>query len=247
MTAALKGKVAIITGAGKGIGRSIAKALAEENVKLMLFARTKADLDDVQREILKEVSQDAVVTVFPGSVSDAETVAQVVETTIRQFGRLDIVINNAGIAPQFVLLQELTVEQLDATIDTNLKGPLYMMKYAIPHMVQQGGGTIINMNSIAGKVPYPYSSVYCATKFGLHAVTETVSEEQRQNNIKILGIYPGEVLTPIWDTIEPHVQQNPDRMLEPEDIAEAVRYVLKQSSKAFVKDVTLVPLSPPAH
>jgi NADP-dependent 3-hydroxy acid dehydrogenase YdfG len=114
-------------------------------------------------------------------------------------------------------------------------------------MIHQESGCIINMNSIAGKVAYAYSSVYCATKFGLHALTESVSAEQKMNNIRILGIYPGEVDTPIWKNIEPEVVQDPLKMLDAQDIAEAVRYVLRQSEKALVKDITMVPLHGTPH
>lgn len=114
-------------------------------------------------------------------------------------------------------------------------------------MVHHGGGFIININSIAGKTAYPYSSVYCASKFGLTALTECVAQEQRVNNIKVVGIYPGEVDTPMQKRVEPHVQKHSDNLLDPEDVAEAVRYVLTQPQKAMVKDITLVPLHPPPH
>lgn len=240
----LNGKVALVTGAGKGIGAAISRMLAQEGCHLMLMARTAADLAELQTEINALAGPNARVYTFVGSVANVSDVEAVVQQTVETFGRLDILINNAGIAPKFALLQELTVEELDATIDTNLKGPLYTLKFAIPHMVNQGSGFVVNINSIAGKTPYPFSSVYCASKFGLTALTEAVAGEQRSNNIKIIGIYPGEVNTPIWDSIEPGVKQDVNQMLDPTDIAEAVRYVLLQPTKALVKDVTVVPMRP---
>ncbi len=243
----LNGKVALVTGAGKGIGLAIAKMLASQGCNLMLNARTETDLVKAREAILKDSPNSVRVEFLPGSVARAEVVKAMVEATVDIFGKLDILINNAGVAPHFVLLQELTLDELDNTIDINLKGPMYAMKYAIPHMVHHGGGTVININSVAGKTAYPFSSVYCASKFGLAALTECVAGEQRSNNIKVIGIYPGEVHTPIWDTIEPGVRQKPEHMLDAQDIAEAVRYALTQPSKAFVKDITLVPLNPPPH
>lgn len=238
------GKVALVTGAGKGIGAAISRMLAQEGCRLMLMARTDSDLQALRAEIQALVGGDAEISTFVGSVAKAQDVEAVVNQTVDTFGRIDILVNNAGIAPKFALLQELSVAELDATIDTNLKGPLYTLKYVIPHMVNQGSGFVININSIAGKTAYPFSSVYCASKFGLTALTEGVAGEQRSNNIKVVGIYPGEVNTPIWDTIEPGVKQDLNQMLDPTDIAEAVRYVLLQPAKALVKDVTVVPMRP---
>jgi NADP-dependent 3-hydroxy acid dehydrogenase YdfG len=111
-------------------------------------------------------------------------------------------------------------------------------------MIQQHGGTIININSIAGKTAYPYWSIYDASKFGLHAITQAVAEEQRHNNIKVVGIYPGAVATPIWEGLEPGHEPDPNGMLDAETIAESVIYILKQPRKAFISDITLSPLQP---
>lgn len=248
MEESLTGKVALVTGATKGIGFAIARMLAAEGVHLALNARSENDLIATKAELLSKKTDCGEILLFPGSVGKHDIVKQMIEETIRHFGRLDIVINNAGISPPFVLMQELSIDALDDTIDVNLKGPLYTMKYALAQMVHQGGGYIININSIAGKTAYPYSSVYCASKWGLKALTDCVCGEQRtNNNIKVIGIYPGEVHTPIWDSIEPHKQQDPDHMLAPEDVAQAVHYVLTQPNKTLIQDITLVPQEPPPH
>ena len=111
-------------------------------------------------------------------------------------------------------------------------------------MVAQQGGIIVNMNSIAGKTAYPYWSIYDASKFGLDAITTAVREEQRRNNIKVIGIYPGTVDTPIWETIE--MGSEPDRsgMLHADDIANAIVYALQQPNKTLVEEITLAPLNP---
>lgn len=248
MNKPLKGKVALVTGAGKGIGLAIAKMLAAEEARLVINARTEAGLRKVRKDIRSTLAPKAEIEIFQANVAEPVRVKAMIEETIRCYGRLDILINNAGISPRFALLHELSVEELSNTIDTNLKGPMYAMKYALPYMVQQESGCIININSIAGKTAFPYSSAYCASKFGLAALTECVAAEQRAiNNIRIVGIYPGEVDTPIWDSIEPEVKREPQHMLQAEDVAQAVRYVLMQSPNALVKDITLVPLRPKNH
>lgn len=241
MTQPLSGKVAVVTGAGKGIGRAIARVLAQDGAQLMLNARTLKDLETLKAEIHQEIDKHREVAVCRADVSDFAECNRLVEETMRHFGRVDILINNAAVAPAFGLLHELSAADIDQTIDVNLKAPIYMMKFVLPLMIHQGEGWIVNINSTAGKIAYPYSSVYCATKFGLKAVTECVDAEQKQNRIRVIGIYPGEVHTSMWDALEPGVTQDPNRMLAPEDVAQAVRYVLTQPTRAFVKDVTLVP------
>jgi NADP-dependent 3-hydroxy acid dehydrogenase YdfG len=118
------------------------------------------------------------------------------------------------------------------------------MKYALAPMVSQQNGTIININSVAGKTAYPYWSVYDASKFGLRAITEAVAEEQSRNNIKVVGIYPGAINTPIWDSLDLAQARNGDGMLDARQISEAVLYVLKQPLKVFIPEITLKPLHP---
>ncbi len=243
-TLSLQDQVAIVTGAGKGIGAALVAMLADEGVKVMMTARTAADLHAVQRDVLAK-HPTAQLMVFPADVSDAEAVHSLVHATLDLWGRVDIVVNNAGVAPKFQLFQELSVSDIDKTIDINLKGPMYLMKAVLPHMIHQGeGGTIVNINSIAGSIPFAYSSVYCASKFGLKALTQCVADEQRMNNIKVLGIYPGEVHTPLQYQLRDHDTPDYSKMLDPENVAEAVRYALKQPDKSFVRDIVIESLLP---
>jgi NADP-dependent 3-hydroxy acid dehydrogenase YdfG len=165
-----------------------------------------------------------------------------VDVTLQHFQKIDVVINNAGVSGKIALLQEISIEEIDQTIDTNLKGPIYLMKYVLPGMVAHQHGTIINMNSVAGKTAYPYWSIYDASKFGLHAVTLAVADEQRSNNIKVVGIYPGAVDTPIWETIELNHEPNHAGMLDAETVAETVVYILNQPTKVFIPEIMLTPL-----
>jgi 3-hydroxy acid dehydrogenase / malonic semialdehyde reductase len=239
----LKGQVAIISGASQGIGESIAHHLAKLGIHLVLCARNTQKLAELAATIQSE-APNVQMHMIHCDVQYAQQVKNVVDETVQRFGRIDILINNAGVAATVGLLQEISIEEIDRTIDTNLKGAIYFMHAVIPVMVHQHRGTIININSIAGKTAYPYWSVYDASKFGLHAITEAVAEEQRTNNIKVVGIYPGAVDTAIWQHthIEPAPRQ--EGMLNPETIAEAVVYILQQPQKVFIKDLTIAPLQP---
>lgn len=239
----LAGQVAIITGASQGIGHAIAHHLAQLGMHLVLCARNVEKLSSLSLELAK--AYPAVQTLpMACDVRHPAQVQQVVDETLKAFGRIDVLINNAGVAAKVGLLQETTLEEIERTIDTNLKGAIYFMRAVLPVMVQQDGGAILNINSIAGKTAYPYWSVYDASKFGLHAVTEAVAEEQRGNNIKVIGLYPGAVDTAIWQGL--HLDEAPRRegMLDPEHVAEAVVYVLNQPQKVFIKELTIAPLKP---
>lgn len=235
--------VAIVTGASQGIGEAIARQLAKLGIHLVLCARNTEKLSVLAQEF-QTANPELQVLVQACDVRDANQVSHVVDATLKQFGKLDILINNAGIAPPVGLFQEISLEEIDRTIDTNLKGALYFMHAVIPGMVQHGGGTIININSTAGKKAYPYWSVYDASKFGLHAVTEAVAEEQRDNNIKIVGIYPGAVDTEIWQGLQLESEPRREGMLDPDNVADAVVYILKQPAKVFIKELLLSPLKP---
>lgn len=239
----LSGQVAIITGASQGIGEAIAHHLAKLGLHLVLCARNTQKLAQLA-DRLKQEAPDSKTLTLACDVRNHEQVQAVVEETRKAFGRIDVLINNAGVAPHTGLMQEISIEDIDRTIDTNLKGAIYFMKAVIPIMVEQHSGTIINVNSIAGKTAYPFWSIYDASKFGLHAVTEAVAEEQRTNNIKVIGIYPGAVDTSIWDDI--HWDQEPKRegMLRADDVAESVAFILQQPPKVFIKEFEISPLQP---
>jgi NADP-dependent 3-hydroxy acid dehydrogenase YdfG len=239
----LQGKVAVITGASQGIGQAVAERLAGLGVHTVLSARS-ADKLQVLAERLQSTAPTTQSRVVPCDVRDAGQVQRVVDETLRAFGRVDILVNNAGIAPREGLLQELSTTDIDRTIDTNLKGAIYFMRAVLPSMAERREGVIININSIAGKTAYPFWGVYDASKFGLHAVTRAVAEEQRTNGVKVAGIYPGAVDTALWDDVGLEPGTRREGMLDPEDVAGAVVYLLSQPAKVFVGEITLEPLKP---
>ena len=239
----LKGKIAIVTGASQGIGEVTALKLAEAGAQLVLTARNAEKLNALKARAEKH-HPGIKVLVIPGDTCKATDVQRVVDETLKAFDRIDILINNAGVAGKIALLQEISVEEIDRVIDTNLKGAMYWMRAVLPAMVHQHSGAIVNVNSVAGKTAYPYWSVYDASKFGLDAVTTAVREEQRSNNIKLISIHPGAVDTPIWNTINLDHEPNHDGMLDANTVAEAILYALTQPEKAMIEEIILTPQKP---
>lgn len=239
----LQGQVALVTGASQGIGWAVAEQLAAHGLHMALCARNTDKLTQLAAHLADR--HPAVQTlVLPCDVRDANQVGQVVEQTAQRFGRLDVLINNAGVAPKVGLMQEMSIDDIDRTIDTNLKGAAYAMRAVLPVMIQQQRGTIVNINSIAGKTAYPYWAIYDASKFGLHALTAAVADEQRSNNIRVVGIYPGAVRTEIWGGLELEHPPDDAGMLDVSTVAQAVLYVLSQPDTVHVQDITLAPLKP---
>ena len=240
----LTGQVALITGASSGIGKATACLLASQGMALALNGRRTEPLEKLQA-LLAEGFPEAKTLLVPADVRDANAVDQMVSKTVRVFGQLDVLINNAGVASKTALLQEVPPEEIDRLIDINLKGAIYVMQAVLRQaMVPAGQGVIINLNSVAGLNAYPYWSLYDATKFGLRAITEAVAEEQRTNGIKVMGIYPGAVDTPLWDALEPGGVPDRDGMLDVETIADLVLHTLQQPAKAFTSAIHVAPLNP---
>lgn len=235
--------VAIITGASRGIGFSVAQALLEKEYAVVITARHQSGLDDAKAALLAKVPQGEVLAVT-GSVADKAHVQDVVKQCQTRWGRVDVLVNNAGISPQIGLLQEMSLESIESIVDTNLKAPLFWMKEVIPVMVNQSAGAIFNISSVAGKTAYPFWSVYCATKFGLTAASESVKEEQRQNGIRVMVIHPGAVDTPLWAEIEPGLTLHRENMLSADDVTQAILYALHQPAHVLIDDIQLSPLKP---
>ncbi|MBY0451182.1 MAG: SDR family oxidoreductase [Cyanobacteria bacterium] len=249
---AYAGGVAIVTGASQGLGEAIALRLAENGLNLVLTARNQAKLKTLADRIHSLYPQIQTL-VCPADVQKNTDVEDVIQQTMKTFGRIDVLINNAGVAAKMGLFQELSVAAIEQTVQTNLLGPMYFMKAVLPVMVaaadaskanERPAGVIININSVAGQTAYPYWSVYDASKFGLRALTEAVAEEQRSNGIRVVGIYPGAVNTAIWDSVD--LESVPDRsqMLQPVDIAAAVEFIINQPTHCFVSELTLKPVKP---
>ena len=235
----LDGKVAVITGGSKGIGKAIAFGLAAAGAKVVLAARTPETLEQAAAELsVGGVSNPDSVLAVPTDVTDAAAVQGLVEKTLDVYQRLDILINNAGIG-RFGTVVDFTPSDWDAVINSNLKAVYLCTQAALSPMLAQGGGQIINVLSIAAKVPFAASGAYCAAKAGALAFTKVLASEVRQQNIRVTAVLPGSVHTPFWDEIPQH----PDfeQMLKPEHVAATVVSICRQPSGMVTEEIVVMP------
>lgn len=231
----LDGKVAVVTGGSKGIGKAIAFGLARAGAKVVLAARTPEPLEQVAAHLREG---GAEVLAVPTDVTDTAAVQGLVQRTLDVYQRLDILVNNAGIG-RFGTVVDFTPSDWDAVINSNLKAIYLCTKSALSPMLAQGGGQIINVLSIAAKVPFEASSAYCAAKAGALAFTKVLASEVRQQNIRVTAVLPGSVHTPFWDEIPQH----PDfeQMLKPNHVADTVVSICQQPSGMVTEEIVVMP------
>lgn len=235
----IKGKNAIITGAGRGIGRATAIAFAAEGINVGLIGRTAANLEKVQAE-LQEYDVNSVFAV--ADVADMNAVNAAVEHITAELGPIDILINNAGIG-KFGKFLELSPEEWKAIIDTNLMGVYYVTRAVLPQMIERESGEIINIASTAGQKGAPVTSAYSASKFGLMGLTESLMLEVRKHNIRVTAMTPSTVATDL--AIESNLTDgNPDKVMQPEDMAEMMVAQLKLHPRVLVKSAGLWSTNP---
>lgn len=228
----LTDKVAVVTGAGSGIGEAIATLLHEEGAKVVLAGRNKEKLQNVANQL----SQDSV-KVVPTDVTNKEEVDELIKIAQQTFGGLDIVINSAG----QMLSSKITdyqVDEWDSMIDVNIKGTLYTAQAALPTMLEQSSGHLINIASISGFEVTKSSTIYSATKAAVHTITQGLEKELAKTSVKVTSISPGMVDTAITAAYNPTDRKK----LEPQDIAEAVLYALTQPKHVNVNEITVRPV-----
>ncbi|HCY0831208.1 TPA: SDR family oxidoreductase [Staphylococcus aureus] len=228
----LTDKVAVVTGAGSGIGEAIATLLHEEGVKVILAGRNKDKLQNVANQL----AQDSV-KVVPTDVTKKEEVDELIKIAQQTLGGLDIVINSAG----QMLSSKITdyqVDEWDSMIDVNIKGTLYTTQAALPTMLEQSSGHLINIASISGFEVTKSSTIYSATKAAVHTITQGLEKELAKTGVKVTSISPGMVDTAITAAYNPTDRKK----LEPQDIAEAVLYALTQPSHVNVNEITVRPV-----
>jgi short-subunit dehydrogenase len=185
-----KDKTVIITGGSEGVGAATARKFAEHGANLVLVARSKRNLDRIAEE-LREKTRVEIVAM---DVSDTDACVNLFKKAEFEFGDINILVNNAGYHERGPV-ESVSVEDLSAMIDVNLKAPIIMCKLAIKYLKQAGGGAIINVASLAGRTPVPRAATYSATKFGLRAFTFALGEELRGSDIKIAAVSPGPIDT----------------------------------------------------
>lgn len=233
----LQQKVAIITGASRGIGREIARKLAQQKVKLVLVARSLPDLQDLALQI-KQSRGEAVG--IQADVTDEQAVQSVINFALAEFGRIDILINNAGIG-LFKPAEHIQVSEWDRMMAVNVKGSFLLSKGVIPHMRARNQGHIITIASHASRNTFEQGGVYCASKYAQNAFTSVLRKEVRKYGIKVSSIYPGVVDT-YFNNAE-WTDSKRAEWLKPQDVADAVDYVLKAPRHVVVDELVLNPLS----
>jgi len=235
----LKNKVALVTGAGKGIGKAIALALAAEGVHVALLSRTEKDLLSVATEINKLGVKSTIVT---ADVSKIEEVNATVAKVQVELGPIDILINNAGIGT-FGKFLELEPAVWENMIKVNLLGVYYVTRAALPQMIERKTGDIINISSTAGRSGSAITSAYSASKFGVFGLSESLMQEVRKHNIRVTAMAPSTIVTDLAQSAN-LITGDAERVMHPEDFAELIIAQLKLNRRIFVKESSVFSTNP---
>lgn len=234
---AIREKVAIVTGASRGIGLAIARKLASMGAQVSVCARDSQALERAASELR---DQGANVFAAAADVTRAGDLESLVKKTEQSLGPVEILVNNAGIG-YFTPIQEASEVQWDAILDTNLKAVFLLSKLVAPGMIQRRSGQIINIGSLAGKSAFAGGSIYCASKWGLLGLTQCMAEDLRSYGIRVSAICPGSVAT----EFSPHAGKNASKMLQPDDVAHAVGTLVTQTPQSFISEILLRPTQKP--
>ncbi|MCG7378709.1 3-ketoacyl-ACP reductase [Paenibacillus sp. ACRSA] len=235
----ITGKVALITGAGRGIGRTIAISLAQEGVHVGLVGRSLENLRNVAEELK---SYNVNVAVASADVSDMDAITTAVDSIRSELGDIDILVNNAGIG-KFGGFMELTPEEWTNIIDVNVKGVYYTTRAVLPEMMERNTGDIINVASTAGLRGAPLTSAYTASKAAVIGLSESLMLEVRKKNIRVTTLTPSTVATDL--AIESKLTDgNPEKVMQPEDLGELIVAQLKLSQRILLKEAVLWSTNP---
>jgi len=234
----LAGQVAVVTGAGRGIGAAIAQTLAGLGAVTVLCGRSPARLIETARAIENPKNRVETAECDVTALASVEAVAKRIES---QHKRVDILVNNAGIGGFGKPLHELAPADWDRVLDTNLRGVFYTIRAFAPMMIRARSGHIINISSIAGKNALPNGAAYAASKWGLNGLSYSVAEELRAHNIRVAVVCPGSTHT----DLTPHEGKDASRMLQPADVAHAVAMLVTQSPQSFASEILLRPTMKP--
>jgi 3-oxoacyl-[acyl-carrier protein] reductase len=225
----LKNKNAFITGAGKGIGKAVAIALAKEGVNLILVSRTKSDIDQLAEETAKLGVKTLALS---ADVSDISSINSAVEKAIAEFKSIDILINSAGIA-SFGKFLELEPEAWERIIQVNLMGTYYTTRAIIPNMIERQTGDIINISSTAGLNGNALTSAYSASKFAVLGLTDSLMQEMRKHNIRVTALTPSTVATDMAKDLN-LTDGNPEKVMQSEDMADLIIALLKIAASGLL-------------
>ena len=234
----LEGQVAVVTGGGRGIGAAISQRLARLGATVVLCGRSRAPLEATASAIRQAGGRCDAAECDVSRLESVEALAQRVGSS---FGRLDVLVNNAGVSGVRVPLHEYPPQVWDEVMSTNLRGVYYTIRSLVPLMLRSGGGHIINISSLAGKNALPKGACYAASKWGLNGLSYSVAEELRGNNIRVSVICPGSTLSE-WGY---HGGKDLKKLLLPDDVAHAVAMIVTQAPQSFVSEILLRPTQKP--
>lgn len=234
----LAGKTAVVTGASRGIGLAIARTLGRMGASVAICARDSNRLAEAASGFKRDKIPVLAVTADVTRTSDLNSL---VSKTQDALGPIHVLVNNAGIG-QFGPVQDATEAQWDSVLDTNLKAVFLLSKMVAPGMIRARAGHIVNIASLAGKNAFAGGSLYCASKWGLLGLTQCMAEDLRAHGIRVCAVCPGSVAT---EFSPPHGGKDPNKMLQPEDVAHAVEAILTQAPQSFISEVLLRPTQKP--
>jgi 3-oxoacyl-[acyl-carrier protein] reductase len=235
----LKNKNALITGAGKGIGKAVAIALAKEGVNVILLARTQSEIDEVAKESSKFGVKSLAIT---ADVANINSVNSAVEKALAEFKTIDILINNAGIAA-FGNFLELEPADWERIIQVNLMGTYYVTRAILSNMIERKTGDIINISSTAGLNGNALTSAYSASKFAVLGLTDSLMQEVRKHNIRVTALTPSTVATDMAKELN-LTDGNPEKVMQSEDMAELIIAQLKLNRRVFIKNSSIWSTNP---
>ncbi len=227
----IKGKNMLVTGASRGIGRAVSKAIACAGANVILTARDENALDRLKEEIISEGGSAAC---FPADLASAKDIEKMFDRVKNDYGRLDVLINNAGIVKAGELA-DFSIKDFDRLIGINLRAVYLCCQHALKLMLPAGSGYIINISSVVGFKGYPNQTAYTASKHGVAGLSKALSAEVQKQGIRVSIIYPGGVDTDLAGQVRPDLDRSV--LMQPEDIAQTVMYLLSLSDRAMVDEI----------
>lgn len=234
----IAGKVALVTGSGRGIGRAVALSLARSGCQVILSSRTVAQLEEVESEIRRDGGKAAIL---PADLTEDEAIENLVRESRQAFGSIDILINNAGWGRRAPIIKT-KIDDWDQTFRLNLRAPMILAQRFLPAMIEKGAGAVINIGSVSGKSGEANGAAYSASKFGLIGFTQSLYEEVREYGIKVSVILPGFVDTPMIPPVK-HLDRR--KMIQADDVAQGVLYVLNAPASSCPVEISIRPQRSP--
>jgi 3-oxoacyl-[acyl-carrier protein] reductase len=234
----LQHQLALVTGGGRGIGAAIAAKLAELGATLLVAGRTAKPLDETVAKITKAGGTASALTL---DAADLDTVQRAADRVQQEFGKLDVLVNNAGVGSFSSPLHRLDPGEWDRVMNINLRGVYYCIRAFTPLLMKSANAHIVNISSLAGKNALPNGAVYAASKWGLNGLSYSVAEELRGHGIRVSVVCPGSVDT----ELSPHAGKDKAKMLQGSDVAHAVAAIVTQAPQSFMSEVLIRPTQKP--